>query len=193
MKKFLPFVLILFLSFQANSEIIYNSNGFDLSAINGTWDIDGDGDTELEINSPDNNPGFITKSPEFVILGYSFLDLSNLTPGFNIVSFLYGGYQYYTAEGLPLFLGPNPVSWNFNLDVPGYFAFRFEGQNDTNDKYGWARGTFLSDTTSLRIHEWAYENKSNIFLNVGLVPEPTTSSLLLLGASGLAKRRLRRK
>lgn len=84
-------------------------------------------------------------------------------------------------------------NWNAaGLPNSGFIGFRF-GQAG-NFQYGWASITVNADY-SITLRSFAYENVPNTPIQAGAIPEPgTTSAVLLgLGASGLAAYRARRR
>lgn len=74
--------------------------------------------------------------------------------------------------------------------INGYMGLAF--QIDGSTHYGWARmGVGFSGLT-MTLHDWAYETTPGVGLEVGVIPEPTTFVLLLVGSLGLAFIRTRR-
>ncbi len=86
-------------------------------------------------------------------------------------------------------------AWDAN-DVTGYFGFRFNLEVDSPNAtagttvYGWAQVERVSPSSG-RLLQWAYDD-SGAPIQVGVVPEPGTLSLLALGAAGIAALRKRR-
>lgn len=48
--------------------------------------------------------------------------------------------------------------------------------------YGWVRMTVSGDYPYAVIHDWAYESQSGVSILAGVVPEPSTIGLMLLGS-----------
>jgi len=113
------------------------------------------------------------------------------------------------------FVGPADASWKSQLgllagvDTPptavsgpwapphqtGLFGFAFLASvNETH--YGWARANVQFDvpngSSSATLIDWAYEDQADTPIQ-SPVPEPSTLSLLALGAAGLAALRARRR
>ena len=99
-------------------------------------------------------------------------------------------------SGILAAVGSNPVPVEGPWAPPnqtGTFGFAF---NDSSALYyGWARANVDFDLTAVTgtatLIDWAYENQPDTSIHTP-VPEPSTLSLLALGAAGLAAVRARR-
>ena len=81
-----------------------------------------------------------------------------------------------------------PMSGGWISGGKGYIGFRFIDANGHLD-YGWMQlqfnaGGFNSQSTSLTVIDWAYDNSGNPIV-AGQVPEPSSMALALLGAGAL--------
>ena len=210
MKKFLPFVLILFLSFQANSAIIYHNTEITLNQQNLTWDINEDGNEEFRLEPFTYRGGtsnILHTSSDIVSersgIANQIISLVNLSKNFSVAETLTGNYEWINESG-----GFIVNHLGYFLDTPIYLGIRFDHNNNgTNDGFAWVKLTYSKIGTiyniiseTITIHEWAYDDSGNpIFVGQTqtiipeIIPEPTTSSLALLALAGLGKRRLRRK
>jgi hypothetical protein len=75
--------------------------------------------------------------------------------------------------------------------TPGFLGVRFDISGDTH--YGWVRVGVTFGSTSFRIVDWAYNSTPGEALKAGEpIPEPSTLSLMALGAAGLLALRRRR-
>ncbi|HEY3440226.1 MAG TPA: PEP-CTERM sorting domain-containing protein [Paludibaculum sp.] len=77
----------------------------------------------------------------------------------------------------------------------GIFGFAFLG-SASETHYGWARANLQfnppNGSSSATLIDWAYEDQANTAIQAP-IPEPSTLSLLALGAAGLAALRARRR
>jgi hypothetical protein len=188
-----------------------------------TWDVDGANGAEFElfkygingyssihIASGTYNYGLLNGrglvGPTFYTdnvqaLRETFSVGPNLANGYVWGAYVNGGYRYRNALGRSsnypggpdYFLG---YDFNYGFDVGDNFVgFRFEDIDGMH--YGWA--VFNFDTTAgiVTISEWAYESTADtaIHISAARVPEPSTSSLALLGlgAGGLMGWRRRKQ
>lgn len=88
--------------------------------------------------------------------------------------------------------GANNVGTAVTLNAPNLFGFRFVNESMGNqEQFGWVEITFGDNSGSRAITAYAYEN-SGAGIAAGAVPEPTSLSVLALGALGLVARRRRR-
>jgi hypothetical protein len=62
----------------------------------------------------------------------------------------------------------------------GYVGFEFQLNSQTD--YGWARISVTSDSSSITIYDYAYDNSGTTIL-AGEIPEPGSLALLALGAA----------
>lgn len=70
-------------------------------------------------------------------------------------------------------------------DSSSYLAFVLNPGAD--EEYGWMRVTLTNDGTPGTIHEWALSDE--VTFQVGQIPEPGTTALLLLGSFGIVRRK----
>jgi hypothetical protein len=109
---------------------------------------------------------------------------SNNVPGanWNMV------YAKWTASAKTQFFAPNYKYGAFTNS--GYLGLRFYASGITN--YGWASVTVTPNLHSITIGQFAYDN-TGVDLPAGVIPEPTSLSLLALGAAGVLAFRRSRK
>jgi hypothetical protein len=88
----------------------------------------------------------------------------------------------------------NPDGYFSNTGGANYLGFVFAGTG--GPQAGWAQiaTTANASGSSFEVLDYAYENDPNVSINAGqtVTPEPSTISLLALGASGLVAVRRRR-
>lgn len=76
--------------------------------------------------------------------------------------------------------------------TPGFLGVRFDISGQTH--YGWVRVGVTFQSTSFRIVDWAYNTTSGEAIRAGEpIPEPSTLSLMALGAAGLLALRRRKQ
>jgi hypothetical protein len=99
-------------------------------------------------------------------------------------------------------IGPDPVEWfgsdaafapfiicvtsgcdtRFQLDgIPKYMGVEFDRSDGTH--YAWVRVFSGGTVASVSVTEWAWESMPGVSIIAGVVPEPTSALLMLLGAS----------
>ena len=72
----------------------------------------------------------------------------------------------------------------------GYMGLEFDISGQTH--YGWARITSVYDSTTVIIHDWAYETQPGVGIAAGAIPEPSTTALFCLGGLGIVSRLFRK-
>jgi hypothetical protein len=82
-------------------------------------------------------------------------------------------------------LGPGPGQ--FTASTPGYIGFRIN-PSGAGDQFGWIRVSLNDDNSGGTIHGYAYETIAGLAIPAG-VPEPGTTSVILLTATTLLLRR----
>ncbi len=96
------------------------------------------------------------------------------------------------AGGTYTRMGSGTIGPQIALNSPNYFGFRFVNESAANAiNFGWMEITFGGTTGERAITAYAYENSGGS-ITIGAVPEPTSLSILALGALGLVARRRRR-
>lgn len=92
-------------------------------------------------------------------------------------------------------LSPGGVRGNWVNVTDRYLGLRF--QIGTNIHYGWVRMDVSADwqtlTIAATVKDWAYESSPGQPIHTGAIPEPSSLSLLALGAAGLAFWRRRKE
>jgi hypothetical protein len=158
------------------------------------WDIDGDGGDDFYLRNVNNYAIFGPQQTNNAMIGQrgEGVTISNLATGMSVG--LAGPWQnslaYATVNGTRL----EPGLQNFSTNVSGQFGFRFTSGSDTF--YGW--GSLVPDLLApgqgFKITEAYYHSTPGTAIDVGAVPVPEPSSMVLLalGAAGLTAWRARR-
>lgn len=68
-------------------------------------------------------------------------------------------------------------------DYRGYLGVKFEADDGTH--YGWIDMEGADQGASIAIHAWAYESAPDTSITVGVIPEPSSVALLLVGGMGV--------
>ena len=87
--------------------------------------------------------------------------------------------------------GNTNVGAQVTLNAANYFGVRFNNEALSATNFGWLEITFGATASDRAITRYVYEN-SGAGITIGAVPEPTSLSVLALGALGLVARRRRR-
>ena len=162
-------------------------------------DINSDGTTDLTFGydqwftvQPANGATLAMDHPSSLVY-----DAPPLTAGTVIGSTLDNGRSWQTSksvmvdwEVIPGFGTFGAGSWAFVTN--GYLGVSFSAVDGVH--YGWVQITSFPDQRAY-IHSWAYESQPGVEILAGVVPEPSTIGLLLLGSGvvGLASWRRRRQ
>ena len=76
---------------------------------------------------------------------------------------------------------PGPET--FQSGVPGYLGFQFDLNQDGQYVFGWMRVTLTNGSSDGVIHEWAYGTTPGEEIMVGVVPEPSSWMMGIIGVS----------
>jgi hypothetical protein len=138
-----------------------------------------------------------SKGGHLIVDGAALSQLPLLAKGSVIGKTLPAGLKVTNNQsGLQMTSTRNNEQSNFTKGIPGYFAFQFEGSNNAT-YYGWGELLITGRPVGqgFTIEEAYYNNIAGQSIMVGqtAVPEPSSTALLTLGATGLAAWRLRRK
>jgi hypothetical protein len=87
--------------------------------------------------------------------------------------------------------GGTNVGTQVTLNAANYFGVQFTNEALASTNYAWVEITFGATASQRAITRYVYENNGSA-ITVGAVPEPTSLSVLALGALGLVARRRRR-
>ena len=112
--------------------------------------------------------------------------------GYNWLGNILGG-DIFTAARDSGIIGQPPLTVGYFTGLESaYFGFQF--QQDAETYYGWARvGCPLAGLNAGWIYDYAYETSPNTPIFAGVVPEPSSWALFIVGASAIALVRKRRK
>ena len=77
--------------------------------------------------------------------------------------------------------------WQYPND-DAYFGLQFDIAGETH--YGWVHLENSIYGVQAKIHEWGYESTPDTGLSAGVIPEPTTMPLLLMGIAVLTVQRM---
>lgn len=176
-----------------NINIPSNIDGVYLNVVTGQTGTSGAGVAGWDVNpySGTTMNFFGSTGGGYVRSGGSSLTLTdNLAPGFLIDANANAGGTW--GSGAAESTGSTAFNLNSSDNIVG-FRFIHEG-NGNQVHYGWMRialsGTFTDQPRTLV--EYAYESNAGVGIQAGAVPEPTSLSILALGALGLVARRRRR-
>ena len=97
----------------------------------------------------------------------------------------------YAVGGTTFGSSNDHVGTEFTNGVIGYIGFSLIPNGGGGPFYGWMEVTLNDDGNPGTIHRWAYDDTGAPII-VGVVPEPGTGALALLGLAALAVRRRRR-
>lgn len=97
-----------------------------------------------------------------------------------------------SATNYPNFISCQGVGciglWQYPNDN-AYFGLQFDIDGETH--YGWVHLENSIYGVQAKVHEWVYESTPNTGLQAGVIPEPSTLLLLLVGTGMLAIRKRR--
>lgn len=83
------------------------------------------------------------------------------------------------------------VAGKFLFEQSGFIGFEFQTVEGGDSYYGWLRLTVTNQETTGVIADWAYESTAGTGIQVGAVPEPAATAMLLSGFGALALGRRR--
>ena len=165
-----------------------------------TWDVDGTGGTDFRLRNDNTfGPTSMFFASDYQngrgLVGYGSGDnVQRLAASFNVGPTNYwgpGSYRYRHA----MYPGGG-IGYDFAQFSPGDNLFGFRFLSGGNLLYGFATINFDTANGIVSISDWTYETTPDTALHVGTsaaVPEPSSLSLLAMGAGGLAAYRRRRK
>jgi len=182
---------------SASAAVIYVDINPDRSVFgdNFIFDIDNDGDKDLIFsNSQDCLGRCHTYSTVSALSGGIVVTGGDVTP--LATGTFVGPAGTYGPNGLfaeDFFGGGGPFLengvWDDNLLA--FMGFSF--MNATGLHYGWARVKVNETNNDLIVYDAAYEDVADTAIQAPAAPEPALFALVLLGAGGVAARRLRRR
>jgi hypothetical protein len=158
------------------------------------WDIDGDGGDDFYLRNVNGFAIFGPQQTNNAMIGQrgEGITISNLATGMSVG--LVGPWQNSLAYATFNGTRREPGLQNFPTNASGQFGFRFTSGSDTF--YGW--GSLVPDLLApgqgFKITEAYYHSTPGTAIDVGAVPVPEPSSMVLLalGAAGLTAWRARR-
>lgn len=160
-----------------------------------TLDMDGNGANDLtfgydqDFTVQSQAGAAVTATPQ---PPYSILDAVPLSAGTTVdssSSWGSGAYSMVTWRSIPGVGLVGAGSWAFVTNA--YLGVSFTASDGVH--YGWVQITSYPDMRA-HIHSWAYESQPGVEITTGVVPEPSTWQLCLVGAglTGVAIWRRRR-
>ncbi len=155
-------------------------------------DMNGDGSTDLRFDYVMNftvqsqSGSAVTVIPQ---PPYSILDAAPIAAGSVIASgstWGSGTYPLVDWESIPGVGLMGAGSWAFISN--GYMGVSFTAADGVH--YGWVQVSSYN-TMGAHINSWAYESQPGVSIEVGVVPEPTTLALFVIGLAILLAVQLR--
>jgi peptidoglycan hydrolase-like protein with peptidoglycan-binding domain len=164
------------------------------------WDVDGDSVRDFELflyatTSSSYRSIFLNSSGlngRGLVAPSGGTDVQALLSGFGVgptlANYAWGSGSYAYRNALSSYNSSISVGYNFAPNgfadaVDGFFGFRFDKAGQLH--YGWAVINVDTAARTVTIDRWAYESQANTGI---AVPEPATSSLVLLGLGALGVR-----
>lgn len=160
------------------------------------WDVDGTGGNDFQLTKFSTYQARLTAVGGQWIYGTvstSFRGMLNKATGAPVSGNLAPNESFFAGPAIVTFSGDKQFFF-FTANVSGQFGFRFTNASDTH--YGWA--SLLIDETPIgqgyKITEAYYNTTPGAAINVGAVPvpEPSSMTLMALGAAGVVAWRSRR-